>query len=273
MISATMAVAAVRSAGNSRAAYAREARLARSAALVVDLLAFGLFTLVVNNVYGVTEVTSTNVAGDMSVTSTTTSVAWPWLTLLGVLYFAVPEAMFGASLGKHGMRLLVVRLDGRPLSIGAVVVRNVLKPIDFLPILYLLGGLLVLATPGAQRLGDLAAGTTVVYERRVGEFGATRSSGPAAKRALVAGVALIMLFTASFEYFARPPLEIDALVKTGRLADMQSYSLGQAQRGAGTVTYPITGNRSDGARCSGTVSLVLAPFGWHQSTTSVTCLS
>ena len=53
-----------------------------------------------------------------------------------------------------------------PLALRAVIVRNLLKPIDWLPILYLLGGASVLLTTNSQRLGDLAAGTTVVYRHR-----------------------------------------------------------------------------------------------------------
>jgi len=47
----------------------------------------------------------------------------------------------------------VVRLDGRPLGLRDVVIRNVVRLIDGLPILYLLGGVFVLATRGSQRLG------------------------------------------------------------------------------------------------------------------------
>src|SRR5690349_2449487 len=142
----TMAVAAVESARFDRAELAREARVTRSAALVVDLVVFGFISFVVNNVYGVEQVTSGFITAGGGVISTTTAIDWPWMTLLGVLYFAVPEAIFGASPGKQLMRLKVVRLDGRPLGLGSVIVRNLLKPVDFLPVLYLLGGVLVLAT-------------------------------------------------------------------------------------------------------------------------------
>src|SRR2546430_15427819 len=124
-----------------------------------------------------------------------TAGAWPWLTLVGLLYFTVSEAMFGASPGKSWMRLKVVRLDGRPLGLGEVIVRNLLKPIDFLPVLYLLGGLLVLITPGAQRLGDLAAGTTVVYQHRAMELGAHRQSSTTARRGLQAALFAALFFT------------------------------------------------------------------------------
>jgi len=274
MIPATMAVAAASAQTTSgRYVYAREARVARSAALVLDAIVFGFVTAVVNGVYGVTEITSASFSPSGSVMSTTTSVAWPWLTLLGLLYFTIPEAMFGASLGKHWMHLKVVRLDGLPLGLGAVIIRNLLKPIDFLPLLYLVGGVLVLLTPGAQRLGDMAGGTTVVYQRRAPEAGATRTSGRMAARRVLPGVLLAaLLFTALFDYFGRPPLLIDGLFKQDALLarDLRSYELGAPTWGFGRVTYPIRG-RTATAVCSGSIHLQWQFLGWTESSGSMTC--
>lgn len=273
MISRAMAVAAAGSTAIERAAHAREARTARLAALILDAIVFGFVTAVVNAVYGVTEVTSGYVTANGSYTTTTTAVAWPWLFLLGLLYFGVPEAMFGATPGKHWMRLKVVRLDGASLTLRDVFVRNILKPVDFLPILYLLGGALVMATPGAQRFGDMAAGTTVVYRHRALEPGATRTSGVTARRVLVAVLAVAAAATLLFDYFGRPPLVVDAMYKTGRLVGPQltSYSLGQPAWGFGTVTYPITG-RTPTQRCTGTVTLAWMVLGWNESRAQMVCV-
>jgi hypothetical protein len=45
-------------------------------------------------------------------------------------------------------------------------VRNFLRIVDFLPAFYVVGVISILATNRNQRLGDLAAGTLVVRERR-----------------------------------------------------------------------------------------------------------
>lgn len=272
MISPTMAVAAAGSIISERAAFARDARVARSAALVLDTIVFGFITLIVNSVYGVTEITSSSISASGTFMTTTTAVAWPWLTLLGMLYFAIPEAMFGASPGKYWMRLRVVRLDGRPLGLNEVIVRNLLKPIDFLPILYLLGGLLVLGTPGSQRIGDLAAGTTVMYQHRALEPGATRHASRTARRILVATLLTALLFTAGFDYFGRPPLVIDGMFKEHELLsrDLTSYSLGQPTWGLGTVRYPITGDTAT-AKCKGEIELTWAAFGWAGSSGGMVC--
>jgi len=276
MISATMAVAAVASTTSDRATFARDARIARSAALVLDTIVFGFITFIVNSVYGVTEVASGSISASGTVMTTTTAVAWQWLTVLGLLYFAVPEAMFGATPGKYWMRLKVVRLDGRPLGQRDVIIRNLLKPVDFLPILYVLGGLLVLATPGSQRLGDLAAGTTVVYQHRALEPGATRHATSVAKRLVAAGLLAAAIVTAAFDYFGRPTLVIDGMLKAVRLApgdDATSYELGPPRWGIGTVTYPFTTGRIDTADgCTGTISLRWSLFDWQHASAAYQCL-
>jgi uncharacterized RDD family membrane protein YckC len=71
------------------------------------------------------------------------------------------EAKYGVSVGKWLFGLRVVGVDTM-LTPRAALVRNILRPIDFLPAGYLIGTLLIVRSDHAQRLGDLAAGTTVV---------------------------------------------------------------------------------------------------------------
>lgn len=72
----------------------------------------------------------------------------------------------GATPGKRAMGLRVVQASGAPVTIGQAVVRNFLRFIDGMPFFtYLFGMTSCLATRRFQRLGDLAAGTVVVYDR------------------------------------------------------------------------------------------------------------
>lgn len=67
----------------------------------------------------------------------------------------------GQSLGKMVMKLRVVRLDGSAPTIGGYILRWILRPIDVL----FSGSIAVISialTENGQRLGDMAAGTTVV---------------------------------------------------------------------------------------------------------------
>jgi uncharacterized RDD family membrane protein YckC len=72
----------------------------------------------------------------------------------------------GRTPGKQLNGLRVVRETGAPVTFATSAVRNVLRIVDILPGLYLVGIGAILATPRNQRLGDLAAGTLVLRERR-----------------------------------------------------------------------------------------------------------
>jgi uncharacterized RDD family membrane protein YckC len=72
----------------------------------------------------------------------------------------------GRTPGKRWTGLRVVRAGGQPVGFVASMVRNVLRIVDALPGFYLVGMLAVLLTRNNQRLGDLAAGTLVVRERK-----------------------------------------------------------------------------------------------------------
>jgi uncharacterized RDD family membrane protein YckC len=73
----------------------------------------------------------------------------------------------GRTPGKRWAGLRVVRLGGEPVGFLTSAVRNLLRLVDMQPfILYAVGAACVLFTRRNQRLGDLAAGTLVVRERR-----------------------------------------------------------------------------------------------------------
>lgn len=72
----------------------------------------------------------------------------------------------GATPGKRIMGLRVVQPSGAPIRVGQGVVRNFLRFVDSLPpFTYGFGLVSCLMTKRFQRLGDLAAGTVVIYER------------------------------------------------------------------------------------------------------------
>jgi uncharacterized RDD family membrane protein YckC len=90
------------------------------------------------------------------------AAAAAWFGLVLAYYF-VFEATIGATLGKRWLGLRVVRSDGGEPGVGAIALRTVLRVVDSLPILYLVGLVTMLVTgKRRQRLGDLAAKTTVV---------------------------------------------------------------------------------------------------------------
>lgn len=72
----------------------------------------------------------------------------------------------GRTPGKRVQGLRVVLAGGEPVTFLAALIRNLLRIVDFLPGLYAVGIVTVLATRRNQRVGDLVAGTVVVRERR-----------------------------------------------------------------------------------------------------------
>jgi uncharacterized RDD family membrane protein YckC len=72
----------------------------------------------------------------------------------------------GRTPGKRAAGLRVVRQGGEPPGFMAAAVRNLLRLVDLLPVFYAIGVVSILFTPRNQRLGDLAAGTLVIRERR-----------------------------------------------------------------------------------------------------------
>ncbi len=80
-------------------------------------------------------------------------------------YYPLLEGLSGGRTpGKRAQRLRVVRTDGQPVTVSAVLVRNVVRIVDLLPGSYAVGALSILLTKQSQRLGDLVAGTLVVRE-------------------------------------------------------------------------------------------------------------
>ena len=77
------------------------------------------------------------------------------------VYFEVLSA--GATPGKRAMGLIVLNDDGTPVRWPASLTRNLLRAIDFLPFLYFIGFVTMVANRDFKRLGDLAANTLVVY--------------------------------------------------------------------------------------------------------------
>ena len=80
------------------------------------------------------------------------------------LYSIVFEATTGTTPGKRVFKLIVVHDNATPLSFGGFVIRNLLRSADALPIMYMLGLITTLSDNRFRRLGDLAAGSLVVYK-------------------------------------------------------------------------------------------------------------
>ena len=83
-----------------------------------------------------------------------------------MLYHLVSELLMdGQSIGKKQLSLKVIKLDGTQPNLGNYLLRWILRPVDFL--FYGAAAILCIAIGGkGQRLGDLAAGTTVINTKK-----------------------------------------------------------------------------------------------------------
>ena len=87
--------------------------------------------------------------------------------LLTFLYFTILEGISGATVGKSLVKIKVVREDGSMCSFGTALIRNILRIVDALPFLYILGMVLIARSDKKQRLGDRLAKTVVVKSGQV----------------------------------------------------------------------------------------------------------
>lgn len=82
-------------------------------------------------------------------------------------YFMLSEYRLGGqTLGKRVLGLRAIQQSGVRLTFYHAALRNLVRAVDHLPVLYLAGGALSLFSASGRRFGDLAAGTVVIRERR-----------------------------------------------------------------------------------------------------------
>lgn len=86
-----------------------------------------------------------------------------WFTLEWLAPAMFEVLWGGATPGKKIMGLAVVRDDGAPVDWGAALTRNLLRTVDFLPVLYGVGLASMLVSRDFQRLGDIVAATVVIH--------------------------------------------------------------------------------------------------------------
>jgi uncharacterized RDD family membrane protein YckC len=100
-----------------------------------------------------------------------------WLFALFILaffivqwgYFTLFETIWaGQTPGKRRQRLRVIREDGRPIGFSEAAIRNLLRSVlDSQPYpLHAIGFVVGMLNARFKRLGDFAAGTVVIVERR-----------------------------------------------------------------------------------------------------------
>ncbi len=87
-----------------------------------------------------------------------------WMVVWGLgsfFYFGISElCLRGQTLGKRSSKIRVVKVDGFALDAISILVRNVFRVVDHLPVLWIVP----LLSARSQRFGDMIAGTIVIED-------------------------------------------------------------------------------------------------------------
>ena len=133
----------------------------RFLAWIIDLACIAIGAEIVGTVVGLLGIISLDFASAMTMMC---------YFVLSIGYGIVLEWFWhGQTPGKRLLRLRVVDVQGLRLQLSQIVIRNLLRFIDSLPLFYLVSGVICLVSPKSQRLGDLAANTIVIRNPKIPE--------------------------------------------------------------------------------------------------------
>jgi uncharacterized RDD family membrane protein YckC len=187
-------VVTIRTPENIELSYALAGPASRAVAYLFDVfLMFAVFQVLINlmvSAFGLL-IGALGVASDMWVAGIAALATF----VLYNGYFIVFEWLLnGQTPGKRILHIRVIKQGGYSLRFFDTLLRNLLRVIDFLPFLYGVGLTSLLLTRDSQRLGDLIAGTLVVYQEPVetdsllAELPAALDSEPPLPRAELAAI-------------------------------------------------------------------------------------
>lgn len=140
------------------------------------------------------------------------NVWWPWLALVVVVYFAAFEGLFGATPGKALLGLVVVNTRGERAGWRGMLLRNLLRPVDALPLFNLIGAAFIWTSALAQRAGDHIGGTMVVRAREADSAARARPGAWWRVGVVILGLAVVLVASGAFYRYERPPLVIQGVV-------------------------------------------------------------
>jgi uncharacterized RDD family membrane protein YckC len=129
----------------------------RVGAAVIDFLIGLLLLFLVGALFGDADAKDASISAQLGPLDTLLFCA------LLFAYFSATEVAWGATLGKRALGIRVVSADGSTPTSGAIMLRNLVRFVDWLPLLYVVGAIAVFAGGHPRRrLGDRAAKTRVV---------------------------------------------------------------------------------------------------------------
>lgn len=86
--------------------------------------------------------------------------------LMAAYHLILEIAWNGQTIGKRIVGVRIVQSNGLPLTVSGAIIRNLVRLFDYLPVAYAIGMIAMFFSQHTQRLGDIAARTIVIRERR-----------------------------------------------------------------------------------------------------------
>ncbi len=105
----------------------------------------------------------------------TANAAAPWVIFLpsAIIYFfyhpILETVMHGSTPGKRMAGVRLVTLEGHTPGVGSILIRNIFRLIDGIPGVYTVGLIVAMVTKNHVRIGDMAAGTLLIYDKESGK--------------------------------------------------------------------------------------------------------
>ena len=166
---------------------------------LVDLILFYVFAALLASRLGGTATSSTSDGFEFSFNLQGPNAVY--IFALWLAYFVLLEGFLGWTIGKLILGMRVVNAEGRAPGLIRALIRNLLRPIDYL----LIGIILIAVSERKRRLGDLIAGTFVVSPRGAAAMrAATRAGGATGGALAVVAVGLLVLVGGWFFWSSQP---------------------------------------------------------------------
>lgn len=133
----------------------------RCLAWVLDLFCISVITSALSSLINLFSIISVDITLAVRIIS---------IFVVSIGYGIIMEYFWrGQTVGKNLFKLRVMDIQGLNLQLHQVIIRNLLRFVDILPLFYMVGGLACFTTRYSQRIGDVAANTIVVWNPVINE--------------------------------------------------------------------------------------------------------
>ncbi len=140
----------------------------RLGAAFIDWLLFMVVFVILTAIFGETTTSSGNGSASFSTDDSSGLSVLFWLAWI-VGTEVVWQGLTGKTPGKALLKLTTVDSNtGQPPGIGKALIRTVLKIVDWLPCVAIVGIAMIASRDDHRRVGDLGAGTSVIKDGDVG---------------------------------------------------------------------------------------------------------